>query len=295
MAVIGIDLGGTNIKGIVMNPDGEVTLQHYIPTVDDKEGEWRKNVKEMATYLIENSEKEIKGIGLSAPGLPNDSNTAIAYLPDRLFGLENFDWTEYLGQKTLVINDAHSAAMAEYKFGIAKNLKTFVLLTLGTGVGGGLVINGKLHQGLNQMAGHLGHVTLNQYDDEKSLLGAPGSLEYALGNYSVNRRSFGKYDSTWELVKDFEKGDHLASLVWLNSVKSLAVGINSFINMLSPEAIVLSGGITLADKALFEPLQCFLDVLEFRPAGKKTQILQAHFGDMSGSIGAASYVIDKQK
>lgn len=294
MAIIGIDLGGTNIKGVVMNTDGEVMHQHYIPTIDDKEGLWKSNVKEMVDFLKSNSQNEITGIGLSAPGLPNDTNTAIAYLPDRLLGLENFDWTTYFEQKTYVINDAHSAAMAEYKFGIAKEFKTFVLLTLGTGVGGGIIINGQLHQGLSQMGGHLGHVSINHFDDERSILGVPGSLEYAIGNYSVERRSFGKYKSTWELVKDFEKGDHFASLIWLNSVKALATGINSFINMLSPEAIVLSGGITMADNALYEPLQTFLDVLEFRPAGKQTAILQAHFGDMSGAIGAASYVIDKE-
>jgi glucokinase len=143
------------------------------------------------------------------------------------------------------------------------------------------------------MAGHLGHVTINHFDDERSILGAPGSLEYAIGNYSVERRSFGKYKSTWELVNDFEKRDHFASLVWLNSVKALAIGINSFINMLSPEAIVLSGGITMANNSLYEPLKAFLAILEFRPNGKQTPILQAYYGDMSGAIGAASYVIDK--
>jgi glucokinase len=293
MAVIGIDLGGTNIKGVIIKEDGETLFQHYIPTVDDEKGKWRKNVKEMADFLL--TKGDINEIGLSAPGLPNETNSAIAYLPNRLHGLENFDWSNYLGKPTSVLNDAHAAAMAEFKFGAAKGLQTFVLLTLGTGVGGGLVINGNLHQGLSQMAGHLGHVTINYTDDERSILGAPGSLEYAIGNYSIARRSFGRYKSTWELVKDFEKGDHFASLIWLNSLKALATGINSFINILSPEAVVLSGGITLADQSLYDPLNQFLDILEFRPAGKKTKIIQAHFGDMSGSIGAATYILNKLK
>jgi glucokinase len=293
MAVIGIDLGGTNIKGVIMNEAGEVLFQHYIPTTDDKDGKWKKNVKEMADLLL--SKAEINQIGLSAPGLPNDDNTAIAYLPNRLHGLENFDWSTYLGKTTSVLNDAHAAAMAEFKFGAAIGLQTFVLLTLGTGVGGGLIIDGKLHQGLSQMAGHLGHVSINYSDDERSILGSPGSLEYAIGNYSIERRSFGKYKSTWELVSDFEKGDHFASLIWLNSIKALAAGINSFINILSPEAVLLSGGITLAGESLYDPLNQFLAILEFRPAGKKTKIIQAHFGDMSGSIGAASYVLNKSE
>jgi glucokinase len=208
-------------------------------------------------------------------------------------GLENFVWEEYLGLPTFVINDAHSALMAEASFGAAQAYKNVVLLTLGTGVGGGLLLHGELYQGLSQMAGHLGHITVNAHDDECSIVGLPGSLEYAIGNYSIERRSRGRYKSTWELVEAHRIGETFATYVWLSSIKALAVGLCSIVNTFSPECIVLAGGITLADDALFEPLRTFMEVYEWRPGGKSTPIVQAYFGDMAGAIGAAGYAMKK--
>ena len=293
MVFIGIDLGGTNIKGVLVNDAGEVLKQHYIPTHDDPDGLWRGNVLEMVRYFQRFWQGPIEAVGLSAPGLPDDANQCIAFLPNRLPGLENFVWNEYLGLPTFILNDAHSALMAEASFGAAKGYKNVVLLTLGTGVGGGLLINGDLYQGLAQMAGSLGHITVNAHDDECSIVGLPGSLEYAIGNYSIERRSRGRYASTWELVEAYRQGEPFATYLWLASVKALAVGLCSIVNMFSPECIVLAGGITLADDALFAPLQTFMEVYEWRPGTKSTPIVQAYFGDMAGAIGAASFAIKK--
>ncbi len=293
MVFVGIDLGGTNIKGVLVNEAGEVLKQHYVPTHDDPEGRWRENVLEMIRYFQNYWQKPIRAAGLSAPGLPDATNRSIAFLPNRLPGLENFVWEEYLGLPTYVLNDAHSALMAEASFGVAKGYQHVVLLTLGTGVGGGLLINGHLYQGLSQMAGHLGHITVNAQDDECSIVGLPGSLEYAIGNYSIERRSRGRYTSTWELVEAYRKGDTFATYTWLASIKALAVGLSSLINALSPECIVLAGGITLADDALFGPLRDFMAVYEWRPGGKSTPLVQAYFGDMAGAIGAAGFAMQK--
>lgn len=291
MVFIGIDLGGTNIKGVLVDASGGVLKQHYIPTQDDADGLWRENVREMARYFQNFWQAPIAGIGLSAPGLPDVDNRCIAFMPNRLPGLVDFVWSDYLGMPTAVINDAHSALMAEATFGVAKGHRNVVLVTLGTGVGGGLFINGELYQGLSQMAGHIGHMTVNAHDDECSIVGAPGSLEYAIGNYSVERRSRGRYTSTWELVEANRKGEPFATYLWLASVKALAVGLSSLINTFSPDCIVLAGGITLADDALFGPLSAFMNVYEWRPGGKTTPILQAHFGDMAGAIGAAGFAM----
>jgi len=291
MVFIGIDLGGTNIKGVLVDESGEILKQHYIPTHDDPEGLWRGNVREMARYFQSFWQEPIAGAGLSAPGLPDETNSYIAYLPNRLPGLVNFRWSDYLGLPTRVINDAHSALMAEAAFGVAKGHKNVVLVTLGTGVGGGLLINGELYQGLFQMAGSIGHITINAHDDECSIVGAPGSLEYAIGNCSIERRSRGRYSSTWELVEAYRKAEPFATYVWLTSVKALAVALNSLINTFSPDCIVLAGGITLADDALFGPLRAFMEVYEWRPGGKITPIEQAHFGDMAGAIGAAGFAM----
>lgn len=295
MHYIGIDLGGTNIKGILIDASGEILKQHYIATQDDAQGKWRENVLEMVLYLQNYLQKPITAVGLSAPGLPDPDNTCIAYLPNRLAGLERFVWGQHFGLPTFVINDAHAALMAEARFGALKGFQNAVLLTLGTGVGGGFLINGQLHQGLSQMAGHLGHISIDSDNPELSIMGMPGSLEYAIGNYSVGTRSHGRFESTWELVEAYRRGEHFATWVWLTSVRKLAVAIASIANSFSPEAIVLAGGITLADDALFEPLGSFLDLYEWRPGGKHTPIRQAHFGDMAGAIGAAAFAIDKHQ
>lgn len=291
--VIGIDLGGTNIKAIVIDVDGNVQNEVRIPTVDDGTNSWVVNIETAALELKKQFNGEISAIGLAAPGLPNSENTCIAHLPNRLTGLEGLVWQDLLQTKTFVINDAHAATYAEKAFGAAKDIENFILLTLGTGVGGGIVINGKLVQGLSQMAGHLGHTLVNDADAEKSILGMPGSLEYAIGNYSVERRSSGRFKSTFELVEAHKNGDYFATHLWLTSINKLALSMCSMINMLSPQAIVLAGGITKAGKDLYEPLNAFLDIHEFRPSGKKTQLLQAKFDDLSGAIGAAGFVFER--
>lgn len=290
---IGIDLGGTNVKGVLLNEKGEILHKHYIPTKDNADGKWKLNVLEMVKYLKDQAKTPVDIIGLSAPGLADDTNSSIAHLPNRLLGLENFKWAEYFETKTLVINDAHAALMAEAKFGAVKGFKNAILITLGTGVGGGILINGELYQGLSQMAGHIGHVSINANDDERSILGIPGSLEYALGNYSIERRSLGKFKSTFDLIKAFKESDPFAQWLWLDSVRKLSITLSSFINVFSPEIIVLSGGITLAGELLFEPLSSFVDMYEFRPKGKKTKIEKAHFDDLSGAIGAAAFALGK--
>ncbi|MCP9754767.1 ROK family protein [Lacihabitans sp. CCS-44] len=288
---IGIDLGGTNVKGILLNEKGEVLHKHYIPTSDEGDESWKENVLEMVNHLKEKSQNQVEIIGLSAPGLANTNNTCIAHLPNRLFGLENFVWADYFETKTLVLNDAHAALMAEAKFGAIKGYKNAILITLGTGVGGGILINGELYQGLSQMAGHLGHVSINTNDDDLSILGIPGSLEYALGNYSIEKRSMGKYKSTFDLLEAYKENDPFAQWLWLDSIRKLSISLASFINVFSPEIIILSGGITLAGNLLFQPIQTFIDLYEFRPQGKTTKIEKAHFDDLSGAIGAAAFAL----
>lgn len=295
MYIIGIDLGGTNVKGIIIDEKGTVLKQHYVATHDNGDTTWRVNVLEMVLYLKSWLQEPVAAIGMSAPGLPDEQNQCIAFLPNRLNGLENFVWSNYLGETSYILNDAHSALMAEATFGVAKGHKNVVLLTLGTGIGGGLLINGQLYQGLSQMAGHLGHLSLNATDDEVSIVGMPGSLEYAIGNYSVAKRSKGRFESTWQLVEAYRRGDAWASLVWLSSLQKLAVALSSLVNAFSPELIVLAGGITFADDALFEPLKQFMDFYEWRPGGKETPIVQAEFGDMAGAIGAAGFAMSKIK
>jgi glucokinase len=293
--IIGIDLGGTWIKAVLMNHSGEIISQDYHPTHNDESetNNWEKAIFDSVQELkIKSGDTPIASIGLSAPGLPNHKNSCIAYMPGRLAGLEFFDWTKYLGQTTHILNDAHAATMAELHFGALKGIQNGILLTLGTGVGGGLVINGQIYQGHLQKAGHLGHISLDN-QGEGDILNLPGSLEDAIGNSTIKKRSFGRYKTTYELIGAYQAHDPFASWLWLDSVRKLAIGIASLVNILSPEIIVLGGGIAQAEEGLYNTLAEFMELYEWRPGGFATPIVQAHFGDMAGAIGAASFALSK--
>ncbi len=286
---IGIDLGGTRIKGVLLNTrTGEVLEQLLTPTHDGENQPWKAGVAQTVQALMRTTTGPVSGVGLAAPGITNADNTAIACMPGRLLGLEHFDWSAFLGMSVRVVNDAHAALLAEARFGAAMHTANALMITLGTGVGGGLLLNGQLHQGFFQMGGHLGHLTVDADSDQQSITGIPGSLEDAIGNATVARRTYGRYQSTHELLTAYGQGEPLATLVWLTSVRRLAVAITSLANTFSPERVILGGGIVEANDALFAPLQTFMDLFEWRPGGKKTTICKAHFSEWAGAIGAAA-------
>jgi glucokinase len=287
-ALIGVDLGGTRIKSVALDKQGNILQELYTATQDGDDAAWKKATAASIEELKSKLGTSDFVLGISAPGLPNEKNSAIAYMPGRLQGLENFDWSSFIKHRTWVLNDAIGAMMAEAKLGVAKNKKNAVLITLGTGVGGAILIDGKPYQGSFQKAGHIGHITLDN-EGEPDVTGMPGSLEDAIGNATIQKRSQGKFRDTYELLDAFRKGDHFARTVWLTSVKKLAIGIACVTNVLSPECVILAGGITEAGKDLFEPLEKFLSLYEWRAGGNKTTILKSQFGDMAGAIGAACF------
>lgn len=291
---IGIDIGGTNIKGVLISGNGEILSQVKAKTKGEKDGIWQKNIKSVFDDLKKEIKENTIPVGISAPGLANETNTAISFLPNRLPGLENFIWSDYLETETSVLNDAHAALMAEHSFGTLKNFNNAILITLGTGVGGALLIEGKLYQGSAQMAGHLGHTVLHSSIDQQSILGMPGSLEYAVGNYSIEQRSHGKFKNTYALLEAVERKETFAQWLWLDMIRNLSLSICSLINTFSPEAIILAGGLTHAGDHLFSTLEDFIGLYEFRPNGKKTEILKAKYMDYSGALGAAAFALKKQ-
>lgn len=286
--IIGIDLGGTRIKAVAIDKSGKTLCEHYEPTNDGDDRIWKSAVKNAVQIVQEEIKNKDCVIGISAPGLPNDNNSAIGYMPGRLQGLENFNWSDFLETKAFVLNDAVAAMMAEAKFGAAKNIKNAIMLTLGTGVGGGILIDGKPYQGAFQKAGHLGHLTLDS-DGEPDIIGTPGSLEDAIGNCTIEKRTDGKFSFTDDLIKAHRNGDEFATEVWLTSVNKLAVALGTLTNILSPETIILGGGITEAGKDLFEPLEQMIAKYEWRTGGNKTQIVKAEYGDLAGAVGAACF------
>jgi glucokinase len=130
------------------------------------------------------------------------------------------------------------------------------------------------------------------HEGDQDITGMPGSLEDAIGNATIKKRSLGRFNDTHELLDAYSSGDHFAQWLWLSSVRKLAIGIASITNVLSPECIILAGGITETGNNLFEPLECFLSLYEWRAGGNKTEIIKAQFGDLAGATGAACYAME---
>lgn len=297
-AAIGIDLGGTRIKGVLVSAQGEIIHQLIKPTLDSTEpsGEvkvWMKSVEAMVGELQAIDRHHQQCVGISAPGLPDESNHCIAFMPGRLQGLEKFNWSDFLGRPTWVLNDGVAALVAEAKLGAARGKKNVVMITLGTGVGGAILIDGKPYQGSFQKAGHIGHMVIDDEGDA-DVTGMPGSLEECIGNVTIEKRSDGKFNSTAALLAAMHTGDVFAREVWMKSMRQLAIGVASVTNILSPEMIVIGGGITVAGDDLFKPLSEYLSQYEWRAGGNGVEIVKANFGEIAGAAGAALFALDKK-
>ena len=283
-AAVGIDLGGTQIKGVLVSEKGEFLRREVRATCDGGDAlTWAEAIRALADELGRGLP-----VGLSAPGLAARDRRAIAFLPGRLKGIEGLDWTRFLGRDALVpvTNDAHASLLGEAWLGAARGLQDAILLTLGTGVGGAILSDGKLHRGHLGRAGHLGHTCLDVHG-KPSITGMPGALECAIGNCTIRERTGGRFDTTHALIAAYREGDGFAAEVWLKSIRALACACASFVNILDPEAIILGGGIAQAGDALFEPLGAELAKIEWRPAGHAVRLLPAALGEWAGAIGAA--------
>ncbi|MEP7320682.1 MAG: ROK family protein [Saprospiraceae bacterium] len=290
---IGIDLGGTRIKAVAIDIYGNVLHQFYTSTQDGDDKIWKQKVADTLREIKMLVPQSSYSLGISAPGLPNESYSAIAFMPGRMQGLENFIWKEYLNHPAYVVNDGVAAMMAEAKFGEAKDYKHAVMITLGTGVGGAILIDGKPYMGAFNKAGHIGHMVINDELDP-DVTGMPGSLEDCIGNCTIQKRSNGQFSSTHDLIAAYHQGDTFAKAVWLKSIRQLAIGIASISNILSPQVIILGGGITEAGDDLFIPLNEYISQYEWRPGGGHVQVIKAVFGDLAGAIGAACFAIQMQ-
>ncbi len=287
---LGIDLGGSCIKSVVVNASGQ-TLEHESMPFEDRAMEWADRIRDRVEAL-RLRRGEPAAVGLSAPGLAARDGRCILHMPGRLHGLEGLDWQRFLTVPTPVpvLNDAHAALLGEAWMGAAQGLENVFMLTLGTGVGGAAIVDGRLLRGNLGRAGHLGHITLDsraQNDD----VGTPGSLEMAIGNKTLTERSHGRYTSTEILVQHARAGDPKAVALWQESVRGLALGINSLINVLDPEAVILGGGIAQAGPDLFDRLSEILEGHEWRPRGARVRLLPAALSELAGAYGAARQAI----
>lgn len=291
---IGIDLGGTKIKGCLINRAGEIQKQLETETCDTGDAAWINGVEDLIASLQDQAPL-IKGVALSAPGIASEDGRSIAVMPDRMQGLVGLDWTTQLGRahQVHVLNDAHAFTLGEAWLGAARDCDHAVVLTLGTGVGGGVICNGELLLGAQRRAGHLGHISL----DPEGLLDCtrlPGSLEDAFGELTLPQRSAGRFNTTVELLAAMQNNDAEAAPIWATSVRALAAAIASFINLFDPQVVVLGGGIAAAGDQLLIPLNARLDEIEWRFDESHVPIVLAELGRWAGAVGAVQYAIKQE-
>lgn len=291
---LGIDLGGSSVKSVAVSPDGTVLSRHQADFDAESSMDWARRIQEVAAGMEQEHGQPATVIGLAAPGLAASNERSIAFMPGRLAGLEGLDWTQHLhaARPVLVLNDAHAALLGEVWVGAAKGLRNVVLFTLGTGVGGAAMVDGHLLRGEICRAGHLGHMSLDPHG-APDICGAPGSVEWVIGNCTVQERSAGRYSNTHELVRAHLAGDSIATQIWLESVHRFAAAVNSAINVFDPAAVIIGGGIARSGDALFTPLQRHLDAMEWRPGGHQVRLLPAQLGEYAGALGAAKRALDE--
>ncbi|MFN0130446.1 MAG: ROK family protein [Verrucomicrobiales bacterium] len=290
--ILGIDLGGTELKCGAFTPEGELLAKWIGPTRDGELEDGRPAFVAEALKALARLTGDLgappQHIGVAAPGLVARDGSSIAFMPGRLQGLENLDWQRALDQPqpVPVLNDAHAALLGEVWCGAARGRRDVVLITLGTGVGGAIVSDGRLLRGHLGRAGHLGHLTVDHHGPP-TITGTPGGIEVAIGNATVAARTGGRFTMSRDLAAAAQAGDAFAQSVWAESVHALAAHLAGVICALDPELIVIGGGIAELDDFLFLPLRSHLDTMEWRPQGHRVEIRKATLGSWAGTYGAA--------
>ena len=293
MILAGLDIGGTQIKAVAFDETGRRLASALTPGEALCGSTWLQSVRDALTMLEMETGTRIERVGVAAPGRAAPDGRSICEMPGRLAGLTGLDWTEFLerAHPVPVLNDAQAALLGEVWCGAAMGLRDCFMLTLGTGVGGAILSGGRLLTGHAGRAGHLGHISLDP-EGPPGIVSTPGSLEDAVGNHTVAQRSGGRWQMTRDLLAAMESGDPEAAAVWHRSIRALAAGIASLINVLDPAAVILGGGIMAAGAQLLDPLNAALDEMEWKLDGKSVPILPAKLGETAGACGAAARALE---
>ena len=283
--VIGIDIGGTAIKLGRFRRDG--TCREYLTIATPQPATPEAIVAAIAPAVLSLKAKgNCAALGVGMPG-PADAAGRIARIAINLPGWREVplaDWLEKeAGLPAILGNDANCAGLGERWLGAGKRFEDFILLTLGTGVGGAIILNGKLFVGRRGAAGDLGLIGLN-FDGPPCNSGNQGSLEQYVSVQAI-RRQTGKEPATWgELAA---VGDPEALVFWQGYGKLLGAGLASLIYVLTPEAILIGGGIS-ASSEFFLPATWREIERRVQPSTREgLQLLKAELGNRAGMLGAA--------
>ena len=310
---VGIDLGGTFIKGGIVDDLGNIVYEDKAPTESDKGAEKvAENIAALVKKLLERVElgaDDVEGIGMGVPGMIDSKNGNVIYS-------NNLAWkdfaigprvSELTGLLVKIANDANVAALGEVKFGVAKGYENAILLTLGTGVGGGIVVDGVLIEGNKSAGAELGHSVIVA-GGEQCTCGRKGCLEAYASATAIIRETkramqADKNSKMWEIGSldqvtgktafDYKDVDGAAKAVVDAYIEKLACGITNFANIFRPEVVILGGGVCAQGDGLIKPLQALLNKELFAgDLGPQVPIVIAKLGNLAGLLGGAALLMD---
>jgi glucokinase len=304
---IGVDLGGSHVTAAVVTSDGTIVSQHE---QDLDSLRFEAVVDALAAQIgsaIKDAGSGVAGIGIGSPGNIDPRSGAVLYSP-------NFGWTDAPLGETLrkkfdlpvfVGNDARCATLGEYTYGTGAGTKDFVLLTLGTGIGGGIVAGGILILGNRWGAGEIGHHQIRPTDGFVCGCGKIGCFEAQASGTGLIRHAFavepsfprsGLLDlerdrlSSKKIRKAAQAGDKHAAAAWKNFTADLAIGLANIIAFVNPETIALGGGVSTAGDFMLDAIRGPVDALTTMVPKGTTKIAIAKLGNDAGQVGAATMV-----
>ena len=297
----GIDLGATNIKAGLILGD-KILAKKVVPTADFPSPEKLINALcEQINQLLKQtgvSKNNLAGIGIGVPG-PVDSIRGIARYFPNIKGWHNVYLKKILQKKTglpvFIDNDANLMTLAEGRLGAAKGKKNIIGITLGTGVGGGILVNGCLYRGSSLSAGEIGHMPINE-QGPSCACGGKACLERYVGNKYIlekARKAFGRNITLEELSSLANRGNNRAVKIWRDAAGHLAVCLAGVVNFFNPEAIVIGGGVACAGRILFEAIKQGISERAMPDQARIVQVLKAKLGNEAGMLGAALLVNQK--
>ena len=315
---IGIDIGGTNLKGVVMNKAGEYRHLMRIATEAEKGGaKLLENILDMIKNLISKEEKDgnIIGVGIGTPGFVDSEGSVIGGAKN-LPGWEGTNLykpiKKQFGLPASAGNDVTVGTLAEWRYGAGLGMQNVVCLMLGTGIGGGIVTNGQLYKGTYGMAGELGHISVETNGVQcncgikgcvETYASAPGivrtALEVCRGLEKGKQTSFSKLaldrpdKLTSKTIYDYvKKSDPVASKVNEMVCEKLARVIGIMVNTLSPDRIILGGGVMMAGQVIVDTVSKYAPQNCWKEVWERCELVIAQCGENAGVIGAAQLVFE---
>ena len=300
--IIGIDLGGTNLKCALLDNNLKIKARNSFSTksFDNKQKLIAGIADSINSFVLNHklSKSAIIGVGLGVPG-PVDTFKGIVHFLPNISGWKNVDLKKILEQKTglpvVIDNDAKLMTLAEYKCGAAIGYRNALCLTLGTGVGGGLIINGSLFRGNDNAAGEFGHLPINE-NGPLCGCGSNACLETYIGNAAIikeARKLFGAKISLENVSQMASDNNIKAIKFWSKVGGRLGLALSGVVNLLNLDVIVIGGGVADAGKVLFESVKQTIRLRAMSVQAKRVKVFKAKLGVDAGIIGAGYSVKER--